>query len=128
MAIPSYIPKGFELEKVLVKVERNTEFGGVGYTLFYRRYDSNSNKDFCFAIESTNGGIGDLPSGTRSFPINSPVFGKTTLEYGKYGQAEKPTLLSNWLGGEKGRFYRFAGVGIISSTSNCNNINTQEAI
>lgn len=128
VAVPSYIPVGFELEKVFVEVSRHSGVGGTGYTILYSRYDNNSNKDFCFAIESTNGGIGDLPEGIRSFPINSPVFGKTTLEYGQYGDAKKPTFLSSWLGEEKGPFYRFVGVGLVPGTSNCNNISTQEAI
>jgi hypothetical protein len=128
IAVPTYVPPGFKLEKVQAEVERNTRFGGVGYTLFYRRYDANSSKDFCFAIEATNGGIGDLPEGSRSYPINSPVFGKTTLEYGKYGQASNPTFLSNWLGETNGPFYHFVGAEVIPGLVRCSNVSVQEAV
>jgi len=128
IAVPTYVPSGFKLEKVQAEVEQNTRFGGVGYTLFYRRYDANSGKDFCFAIEATNGGIGDLPDGKRSYPVNSPVFGKTTLEYGEYGQASSLTFLSNWLGERNGPFYHFVGAEVISGLARCNNVSVQEAI
>ncbi len=128
IAVPGYVPHGFKLEKVLAEVDRDARSGGIGYTILYRKYDSNSNKDFCFAIEATNGGIGDLPEGVRSFPVNSPTFGKTTLEYGSYGEAGKSTFLSNWLGEENGPFYHFAGAGVVPETSNCSNISVQEAI
>ena len=127
-ATPTYVPTGFKLEKVQVEADRDTRVGGISYTIFYRRYDIGSNKDLCFAIEATNGGIGDLPEGIQSFPVNSPIFGKTTLEYGKYGQAKNPTFLSSWLGEERGPFYRFAGAGIIPGFLNCTNISAQEAI
>ena len=126
IATPTYIPRGFALDKVLAEVDRQSTIGGVGYTIFYRRYDSNSNKEFCFAIEATNGGIGDLPDGSRSFPINSPTFGKSSLEYGEYGQGRSPTYISNWLG--KGPFYHFVGAGVLPDLSACSNISSQEAI
>ncbi|MBW4420953.1 MAG: hypothetical protein KME13_17235 [Myxacorys californica WJT36-NPBG1] len=128
IAVPTYVPRGFTLDKVVAQVDRQSRIGGMGYTVFYRRYDSDSNKDFCFAIEATNGGIGDLPEGSRSFPINSPTFGKSSLEYGKYGGAKSPTYLSSWLGEEKGPFYRFVGAGVLPGLSTCSNISAQEAI
>ena len=127
IATPTYIPVGFKLEKVQVEANRNTRVGGTNYTIFYRRYDTGSNKDLCFAIEATNGGIGDLPEGIQSFPVNSPIFGKTTLEYGRYGQAESSTFLSSWLGEKRGPFYRFVGAGVIPGFLNCTNLTTQEA-
>lgn len=128
IAMPTYVPPGFKLEKVQAEVERNTRIGGIGYTLIYRHYDVDSTKDFCFAIEATNGGIGDLPVGGRSYPINSPVFGKATLEYGEYGQASTPTFLSNWLGETNGPFYHFVGAEVIPGLARCNNVSVQEAV
>lgn len=128
IAAPAYIPPGFQLETVQAEVQQHTRVGGMGYTLVYRRYDPNASKTFCFAIEGTNGGIGDIPAGSRSYPVNSPVLGQSTLEYGKYGQASGQTLLSNWLGTERGPFYRFAGVGVSPGLYNCSNVTPQEAV
>lgn len=128
IAVPTYVPAEFRLNRVQADVSQSTRVGGIGYTLFYRRYDANASQDFCFAIEATNGGIGDLPDGDRSYPVNSPVFGKTTLESGKYGKVANPTFLSNWLGEAKGPFYRFVGTGVIPGLSNCSNVTVQEAV
>jgi hypothetical protein len=128
VAFPTYVPRGFTLEKIIAEVDQQSRIGGISYIIFYRLYDNNSNKDFCFAIEAINGGIGDIPEGSRSFPINSPAFGKSSLEYGKYGQAKSITYLSNWLGEEKGPFYRFVGAGVIPGLSTCSNISSQDAI
>jgi hypothetical protein len=128
IVVPTYVPREFTLDKVVVEVDRQFRIGGISYVIFYRRYDSDSNKDFCFAVEATNGGIGDLPEGIRSYPINSPTFGKSSLEYGEYGQAKSPTYLSSWLGEEKGPFYRFVGAGVLPGLSTCSNISAQEAI
>jgi hypothetical protein len=128
VAVPTYVPRGFTLEKVSAEIDQQSRIGGIGYTIIYRRYDSNTNQDFCFAIQATNGGIGDLPDGSQSYPINSPSFGKSSLEYGNYGQTSSPTYLSNWLGGESGPFYRFVGAGVIPGLSPCRNLSVQEAI
>ncbi|MHC5833418.1 MAG: hypothetical protein ACYT04_99870, partial [Nostoc sp.] len=77
----------------------------------------NLSADKCFAIESVSGGIGDLPSGSRSYPINSPIFGKSTLEQGLYGNAKQPTLLSQWWGKQNGPVYRFVGTGVMPELS-----------
>ncbi|MGB8703340.1 MAG: hypothetical protein WCD18_28315 [Thermosynechococcaceae cyanobacterium] len=128
IAVPTYMPRGFTLEKVLAEIDRQSRIGGISYTLFYRRYDSDTNQDFCFAIEATNGGIGDIPTGSRSYPINASNFGKSSLEYGVYGRAKGATYLSNWLGTASGPFYRFVGAGIIPEGSNCTNMSVQESI
>jgi len=128
IAVPTYVPREFTLDKVVAEIDQQSTIGGIGYTIFYRRFDSKSNKDFCFAIEATNGGIGDIPDGSRSFPINSPTLGKSSLEYGEYGQTKSPTFLSNWLGEEKGPFYRFVGAGVLPDLSKCSNISAQDAI
>lgn len=128
IVIPSYVPPGFKLEKVEAELDHSSTVGGISYRIIYRKYETGSGKDFCFAIEATNGGIGDLPSGERSFPVNSSVLGKSTLEYGSYGQASNPTLLGNWLGPENGPFYRFVGAGVLPTLSRCDNISSQEAV
>lgn len=128
VAAPNYVPAGFKLEKVQAELARSVRVGGIGYSLIYQKYDSNSGKSFCFAIEATNGGIGSLPNGERSYPVNNPTLGISTLEYGRYGQASNPTLLGNWLGPENGPFYRFVGAGVIPALSRCDNISHQEAV
>ena len=128
IAVPSYVPLGFKLEKVEAELEQNIRVGGISYRIIYKKYEPDSRKTFCFAIEATNGGIGDLPMGKRSYPVHSPVLGKSSLEYGIYGNASKTTFLGNWLGSNKGPFYRFVGADVVSSLSRCNNISFQEAV
>lgn len=123
VALPTYVGANFQAEKVLVEAGREN-VQGLRYFVIYRNFSANK----CFAIESTSGGIGDLPSGTRSYPINSPIFGKSVLEFGLYGNAKQPTLLSQWLGKQNGPFYRFVGTGVVPELSDCSNITPQEAV
>ncbi|MFN6463456.1 MAG: hypothetical protein RMZ41_016800 [Nostoc sp. DedVER02] len=123
VALPSYIPANFRADKVLVEAGREN-VDSLRYLVVYQ----NLSADKCFAIESTSGGIGDLPSGSRSYPINSPIFGKSVLEVGLYGNAKQPTLLSQWLGSQNGPFYRFVGTGVVPELSNCSNLTPQEAV
>jgi hypothetical protein len=69
-----------------------------------------------------------LPSVSRSYPINSPIFGKSVLEQGLYGNAKQITLREQWLGSQKGPFYRFVGTGVGAQLSNCSNVTPQEAV
>jgi hypothetical protein len=128
IVVPGYVPPKFKLQKVEAELDRNPIGDGISYRIIYQKYDTDSEKDFCFAIEATNGGIGDLPNGERSYPINSLVLGKSTLEYGLYGHASKPTLLGNWLGPENGPFYRFVGTDVLLGLPQCDNISPQEAV
>ncbi|MGV0024470.1 hypothetical protein [Phormidesmis priestleyi] len=128
VAAPSYIPAGFRLDEIQVNARRNSRIGGLGYLMIYRKVDRDSSQDFCFAIEATSGGIGDLPSGEKSFPVNNPTYGKTTLESGKYGAANRSTLLSSWMGSDRGPFYRFVGSEVNPALSRCRNISPPEAI
>ncbi|MBW4426296.1 MAG: hypothetical protein KME50_18055 [Nostoc desertorum CM1-VF14] len=123
VALPSYIPANFRADTVLVSAGREN-VDSLRYLVVYQ----NLSADKCFAIESTSGGIGDLPSGSRSYPINSPIFGKSFLELGLYGNAKRPTLLSQWWGEQNGPFYRFVGTGVVPELSNCTNITPQEAV
>jgi hypothetical protein len=128
IALPAYIPEGFSLDKVRVTADRNARFGGLDYFVIYRGSDRDSNQDLCFAIEATSGGIGDIPAGEKSFPVNSTVFGQTSLEYGSFGSSNPPSFLSGWMGPESGPFYRFVGAGVDSDIARCNNISPDEAV
>ncbi len=122
IAVPSYVPDGFRVDKVeVVPCPPGSRRFCPEYSITYR-----GPKNTCFAIESTGGGIGGLPDGDRSFPVNSPVFGESSLELGKYGQAQSATLLGQWLG--ESPFYRFAGAGTSRALQGCNNISPQEAV
>lgn len=125
IAAPTYTPPKFRLQSVIAELSSNTRIGGINYKLIYR---SNLAPDqtLCFAIESTNGGIGGIPTGENSYPTNSKSFGKSSIEFGKYGNNSEPTLLGEWLG--NGPFYRFTGAGVIPELSLCENITPEEAV
>lgn len=126
IVVPSYVPSGFRLRKVQIEVEGEARVGGVDYSLIFQKYDSNSGEILCFAIQATNGGVGDLPEGEKTYLVNSPTFGQSTIEYGLYGEAENLTLLGNWLG--QGPLYRFVGAEVIPLLSRCQNISPEEAV
>jgi hypothetical protein len=123
VALPTYIPVNFHANEVIVSAGREN-VDSLRYLVVYQNLSTAQ----CFAIESASGGIGDLPSGSRSYPINSPIFGKSVLELGLYGDAKQPTLLSQWWGEQNGPFYRFVGTGVVPELSNCTNITPQEAV
>ena len=123
IVLPGYVPEGFEVEFVRAEVAR-TGIGGVQSLIKFVRYAGSDTQ--CFAIRTTDGGIGGLPPGEESYPINSPVFGESTLEYGLYGQSNNPTFLSNWLG--EGPFYSFMGAGVDAALDRCQNISADEAV
>ncbi|MEA5464771.1 hypothetical protein [Leptothoe sp. PORK10 BA2] len=126
VVMPTYVPSEFNLEYVNAELARYQGVGGASYRIIFQKYDVETSRSFCFAIEATNGGIGDLPSGLASYSVASQELGESTLEYGIYGESSRPTLLGNWLG--TGPFYRFVGSGVYSSLSRCDNISVQEAI
>lgn len=132
VAIPSYIPAGFQVASVQIKpCPSGVRRFCPNYAITYR----NSNKS-CFAIESTGGGIGDMPSAglEQEYPVNNPILGKSVvLKYRKNDRLSGPTLIGSWMG--KGPFYRFTGAGsrLFLDTappelSNCNDISPQEAV
>ncbi|MEO1146470.1 MAG: hypothetical protein AAFY26_12870 [Cyanobacteria bacterium J06638_22] len=123
IALPGYVPEGFEVEFVRAEVAR-TGIGGAQSLIAFVRYAEGETQ--CFAIRATEGGIGGLPPGEESYPINSPTFGESTLEYGLYGQSNNPTFLSNWMG--EGPFYSFMGAGVDAALERCQNISADEAV
>lgn len=132
VAIPSYIPPGFQVASVQVKpCPSGVRRFCPDYAIIYR----NSNNS-CFAIESTGGGIGDMPSADleRSYPVNNSILGKSAvLKYRKNDRLSDPTLIGSWMG--EGPFYRFTGAGsrlflrtVAPELSNCSDISSQEAV
>ncbi|MBD2021726.1 hypothetical protein H6F43_16215, partial [Leptolyngbya sp. FACHB-36] len=113
-------------ESVRTQAGENPRFGGYGYTMLYR-----SNTGSCFAIEAVSGGIGDIPQGNRSYPVNNPVLGRGSLEEYAAGQNGKaPALVSTWFGKfEQGGFvYHLIGAGVRNQTEGCQNIPPREAV
>ncbi|MBE9185260.1 hypothetical protein IQ270_11175 [Microcoleus sp. LEGE 07076] len=132
VAIPSYVPDGFQVASVQVKpCPSGVRRFCPNYAIIYRNPNNS-----CFAIESTGGGIGDMPSTDleRSYPVNNSILGKSAvLKYRKNPRLSGPTLTGNWMG--KGPFYRFTGAGsrLFLDTappelSNCSNISAREAV
>lgn len=130
VALPSWVPDGFQLDRVLTLTRRTSRVGGYQYTAVYQKVTNTGTQ--CFAIEATTGGIGDLPTGYQQLPVNSATFGQGTLNIGLYGVSGQPTLLSSWLSDSQGNpptaFYRFAGSGVNPELLNCSNLTPQEAV
>ncbi|MCU0517733.1 MAG: hypothetical protein MUC60_12895 [Oscillatoria sp. Prado101] len=128
IAVPTYLPPGFEIKIVRAEILPGSAGGTPRYIMFYR--DSNNS---CFAIEATGGG-GRNPELESSLPVNSRFFGSSyKLNYGKSAKAanSRSYMFSDWM--EKdGNFYRFAGtseeVPTASSKSACKNISPEEAV
>ncbi|MEG4348924.1 hypothetical protein QUA74_04170 [Microcoleus sp. LAD1_D3] len=132
VAIPSYVPAGFKVASVQVKpCPSGVRRFCPNYAIIYRNPNNS-----CFAIESTGGGIGDMPSADleRDYPVNNSILGKgAVLKYRKNDRLSGPTLIGTWMG--KGPFYRFTGAGsrLFLDTappelSNCKDISPQEAV
>lgn len=132
VAIPSYVPAGFKVASVQVKpCPSGVRRFCPNYAIIYRNPNNS-----CFAIESTGGGIGDMPSAglERDYPVNNSILGKgAVLKYRKNDRLSGPTLIGTWMG--KGPFYRFTGAGsrLFLDTappelSNCSDISAQEAV
>ena len=132
IAIPSYIPPGFQVASVLIKpCPSGVRRFCPDYAIIYR----NSNNS-CFAINSTGGGVGDLPPVDleQKYPVNNPILGKSVvLKYPKSRVPSGLTLIGSWMG--KGPFYRFTGAGsrlvigtAVTELSNCSDISPQEAV
>ncbi|MEG3977988.1 hypothetical protein QT970_25715 [Microcoleus sp. herbarium8] len=132
VAIPSYVPAGFQVASVQVKpCPSGVRRFCPNYAIIYRNPNNS-----CFAIESTGGGIGDMPSTDLegSYPVNNSILGKSAvLKYRENPRLSGPTLTGSWMG--KGPFYRFTGAGspLFLNTappelSNCKDISPQEAV
>jgi len=117
IAVPTYIPSGFRV----ANVRTDNSNSGPEYTILYR----NANNS-CFAIESVHGGVGDIDA-EFNLPINSPLFGKSTLFYEKQDGGKNRSLMVAWM--EKNdQFYRLAGLGAMNWPSTCRNIVPQQAV
>jgi len=132
VAIPSYIPAGFQVASVQVKpCPSGVRRFCPNYAIIYRNPNNS-----CFAIESTGGGIGDMPSADleQEYAVNNSILGTSAvLKYRKNPRLSGPTLTGSWMG--KGPFYRFTGAGSrlfldtpTPELSNCKDISPQEAV
>ena len=124
IAVPTYTPPGFQVTSILIQPcpDRATRCRfGPQYTITYQGPNNS-----CFAIEAVGGGIGGVDLASK-LPVNSPVFGKSFLNYGTGPGNSSPTMFSDWLQGPE-LFYRFAGEGATDKLANCRNINPQEAV
>lgn len=130
IAVPTYIPSGFKIERVSNTSDANYK----GYTVIYRRTNNS-----CFSIEATTGGIGDEPDLEHTLLYNSVLFGKGSLNYGKYTdvdlrkQSPLPEMTTRWMEPKNFQaFYRFNGANWFSGQKNkpkCNkDISPTEAV
>lgn len=77
IAVPTYVPTGFELESFGA-----TEDGyGPLYWIVYR-----NSSNLCFEISANSGGWGAVPQDYETVEVVSPAFGKVVLEYTDFDQ------------------------------------------
>jgi hypothetical protein len=95
VVLPGYVPTGFQLDAVSVQANRSPKVGGYRTLITYQKMDAVTTTSTaltaaiaappqCFAIEAVTATAQPLAPGTASFPINSPVFGRSQLNYGLY--------------------------------------------
>jgi hypothetical protein len=94
VVLPDYVPTGFQLDSVSVQANRSAKFGGYRTLVIYQKVDPVTTTSTavgattalpqCFAIEAITATAQPLPAASFSALINSPVFGRSQLNYGLY--------------------------------------------
>ncbi|MEM1310224.1 MAG: hypothetical protein AAGF98_12185 [Cyanobacteria bacterium P01_H01_bin.153] len=132
LVLPAAIPEGFQVDQVQTQPDEPFR----GYQILYR-----DDRERCFLIEHTAGGVGDTPATENRLPLNPPILGDDTVEYGlNHGpyadpllreQFSEPSLLSDWLP-VAGGFSRLAGAALINATlapeTPCTNLTIEDAV
>lgn len=85
VAVPTYIPAGFQIDEVVVEKDQYT----TGYTLTYK-----NSRGASFAIQSINDGIGSVET-TRTIKGKNPFF-NNGLEIG-YQIEDKTSIWGEWI-------------------------------
>jgi hypothetical protein len=94
IAVPTAVPTGYTVSKVETEpcpaesprsAEGTCRFGPQ-YNIVYR----NAEKDSCFTIRETGGGVGG-PSGEYRQPFDTPLFGESALQFGETGSNTSKT-------------------------------------
>jgi hypothetical protein len=131
LVVPTTIPPGFSVDAFAV----NPDDRFAGYQILYR-----DDRDQCFVVEYTRGGIGGLPEIEHQAAIDSPLLDASTpyhLYYGHYvdpnlrNPFSEPELISDWLPIGQG-FYRLAGATYanqaLASGPSCHDIAVETAV
>jgi hypothetical protein len=102
--VPSYVPKGYELDGLYLQYTHPGPGGGPGYELRYRCFCEGQNS--MFTLRGSTGGFGG-PGGDEHFSVAHPQLGKITIEYfkpgGLFADLKQGYYLSDWIG--KGPLY-----------------------
>ncbi|MEM6836217.1 MAG: hypothetical protein AAF609_05120 [Cyanobacteria bacterium P01_C01_bin.120] len=132
LVLPAAVPAGFQVAQV--QTQADERFGG--YQILYR-----DDRDRCFLIEYTVGGIGDMPATENRLPLSPPMLAEDSVEYGlNYGVYVDPALReqfpesllhSDWLP-VAGGFSRLAGAALINEmltpAAPCTNLPVADAV
>lgn len=91
VAVPRYIPEGFNLSKLTVQPSTSRR---PSYEILYR-----NSQNHCFYVSGFVGGIGG-PEAEYIYPVTTPLFGETTINIGAvygepYDQSPSPELLNS---------------------------------
>jgi hypothetical protein len=131
IAVPTYLPDGFDLVDYATGTTAAGPGGGPFYWLVYR-----DDKSRCFAVEYTSGGIGGVGL-SQQLTIESSIFGSGYVLHsgqndGSGLQAELPEsdLFSDWMQGDQG-FYRLIGAQLTMQTygqKGCQDMPAEEAV
>ncbi len=119
--LPTYMPQGFQLERIIINISTKTRFGGgPSYKAIYRGGDT------AFIIESASGGIGGVPGDVLKV-VNSKLLGKVNLiSSSQAGGMKKTDLISDWARYEN-HFFRLTGPGFYSETEKLQSISPVDA-
>ncbi|TVQ21691.1 MAG: hypothetical protein EA367_05440 [Leptolyngbya sp. DLM2.Bin15] len=116
IALPTYIPEGFQVDYVEAFAPNPGPGSGHGYLITYRQPQLSGTEAACFEVEASTGGFGG-PVPERSQTIDPPAFVQDAshptyqIFWTETGDPEgpfpEPVLFSDWIEGD-GAFYRIS--------------------
>lgn len=96
VAVPTYLPEGFSVHKVVATIAKRGVGGGASYRILYSSRDRKG-----FVVEGVSSGVGH-PEADIMIPVVSPVFGETFV--GVYKFDGQKSVSGDWLG--EGPYFR----------------------
>jgi hypothetical protein len=119
VAIPTYIPSGFKIERFKVQ----TDPPSPSYQIAYK-----NKSNHCFFIMGGTGGFGDAPHVSINVEVFSPIFGVITLEYLSFDQNKEQVGIRGDSFVKDGNAYNFESPRWERTETPCQGIKLQETV